>query len=558
MNERLRVALLLAVAMLVYGNTLLNNFSMDDELYIFRNSAVTSPSLKGLLEATKANNVFRPVTFATFALNWAIGSTHPFGYHLFNLLLNATVALLIYLVLRTLLEAVPRGTTVALAAALLFAVHPIHTEAVASVAARSEVLAAVFLMAAWLLHLYDQHILSLAGFVLALLSKESAVAFVPLALVGDYARAKLKPLHRYVWIAGVAGLYLAVLWKIQGGRFGEKGINFLDNPLAELPASLRILNALRIAWKYAGLHVYPASLSCDYSYNAILLYSGWRHTAPAAVAAALVLVLWIWALWTQRRAWVLAGAIYLGGFAATANLLVPTGTIMAERLAYLPSAGFCLLVALIWRWLENHGRRLAWTVFAIVMAALAMRTVVRNQDWRDNFTLFSAAVREVPGSAKMHANLGGEYMYRDQLEAARKEFQTALRIYPDFPDAMEFYGLVESRTGHDQEARRLLETALSMTRKDNINYDFMAVNLAAQLMKLGQNDDALKLLNEDIATSPGYARAWSNRAVIGYARGNVASALNDAQVALRLDPTNTQAQNLLLLLKASPPSVTPR
>jgi protein O-mannosyl-transferase len=558
MNERLRVALLLAVAMLVYGNTLLNNFSMDDELYIFRNSAVTSPSVKGLFEATKANNVFRPVTFATFALNWAIGSAHPFGYHLFNLLLHAAVALLMYLVLRTLLEAVPRGTTVALAAAWLFAVHPIHTEAVASVAARSEVLAAVFLMAAWLLHLYDQHILSLACFVLALLSKESAVAFVPLALVGDYARAKLKPLHRYVWIAGVAGLYLAVLWKIQGGRFGEKGINFLDNPLAELPASLRILNALRIAWKYAGLHVYPASLSCDYSYNAILLYSGWRHTAPAAVAAALVLVLWIWALWTQRRAWVLAGAIYLGGFAATANLLVPTGTIMAERLAYLPSAGFCLLVALTWMWLENHSRRLAWTVFAIVMAALAMRTVVRNQDWRDNFTLFSAAVREVPGSAKMHGNLGAEYMYRDQLEAARKEFQAALRIYPDFPDAMEFYGLVESRTGHDQEARRLLETALFMTRKDNINYDFMAVNLAAQLMKLGQNDDALKLLNEHIRTSPGYARAWSNRAVVRYARGDVASALNDAQVALRLDPTNTQAQNLLLLLKSSPPSAPPR
>jgi protein O-mannosyl-transferase len=558
MNERLRVALLLAVAMLVYGNTLLNNFSLDDELYIFRNPAVTSPSVKGLFEATKANNVFRPVTFATFALNWAIGNARPFGYHLFNLLLNATVALMLYLVLRTLLEAVPRGTTVALAAALLFAVHPIHTEAVASVAARSEVLAAGFLMAAWLLHLHDQHILSLVCFVLALLSKESAVAFVPLALVGDYARAKLKPLHRYVWIAGVAVLYLAVLWKIQGGRFGEKGVNFLDNPLAELPASLRILNALRIAWKYAGLHVYPASLSCDYSYNAILLYSSWRHTAPAAVAAALVLVLWIWALWTQRREWVLAGAIYLGGFAATANLLVSTGTIMAERLAYLPSAGFCLLVALIWMRLENHGRRLAWTVFAIVMAALAMRTVVRNQDWRDNFTLFSAAVREVPGSAKMHANLGGEYMYGDQLEAARTEFQTALRIYPDFPEAMEFYGLLESRTGHDQEARRLLETALSMTRKDNINYDFMAVNLAAQLMKLGQNDDALKLLNEHIRTSPGYARAWSNRAVVRYARGDVASALNDAQVALRLDPTNTQAQNLLLLLKPSTPSAPPR
>lgn len=553
MNERWRVTLLLAVAMLVYGNTLLSSFSLDDELYIFRNPAVTSPSVKVLFEATKSNNVFRPVTFATFALNFAAGGGHPFGYHFFNLLLNAAVALLLYLVFRKLLESVLEGTTVALAAALLFAVHPIHTEAVASIVGRSELLAVGFLLAAWLLHLNDEYLLSLVCFVLALLSKESAVAFVPLALAGDYARAKLKPFHRYGWIAGVAALYLAVLWGIQGGRFGEKGINFLDNPLTQLPVSLRILNALRIAWKYVGLQVYPAKLSCEYSYNAILLYSNWQHTAPAVIATLCVLALWLWAIWTRRREWVLAGAIYLCGFAATANILVPTGTIMGERLAYLPSAGFCLLLALIWFRLGSRERRLAWAVLAMVVAALAMRTVVRNRDWRDNFTLFSADVLAVPGSAKMHANLGGVYLYRDQLDAARMEFQTALRIYSDFPEAMEDLGLVESRTGHDQESLRLLVTALSKTRKDNINYDFMAVNLASQFMKLGQNDDALKILDGEIAMSPGYSRAWSNRAVLRYGRGEVTSARGDAEMALRLDPANTQAQNLLILVKASAP-----
>jgi tetratricopeptide (TPR) repeat protein len=258
-------------------------------------------------------------------------------------------------------------------------------------------------------------------------------------------------------------------------------------------------------------------------------------------------------LWTGRREWVLAGAIYLGGFAITANILVPTGTIMGERLAYLPSAGFCLLVALIWIRLESHQRKLAWAALAIVLTALATRTVVRNLDWHDNFTLFSADVLAVPGSAKMHANLGGVYLYRDQLDAARKEFQTALRIYSDFPEAMEYYGLVESRSGHDQEALQLMVKALSMTRKDNINYDFMAVNLASQFMKLGDNDNALKVLDGDIALSPGYARAWSNRAVLRYSRGEVASARDDAQMALRLDPANTQAQNLLLMMKAPAP-----
>jgi len=549
MNERWHVALLLAVTMLVYGNTLLNSFTLDDGVYILSNSAVTGPSVRGLFEPDKTNHIFRPVTFATFALNWAVGGAQPFGYHLVNLLLHAAVILLLYLVLRTLLEPLPRAATVALAAAWLFAVHPIHTEAVASIVGRSELLAAGFLLVAWLLHLHDRPILALVCLVLALLSKESAVAFLPLVLAGDYARGKLKPLHRYGWIAGVTVLYVALFWKIQGGLLGGRGISFLDNPLASLPAQWRILNALRVAWKYAGLHVYPVTLSCDYSYNAIVLYANWRHTVPAAVAAAFVLALWIWALWTRRAEWVLAGTIYLAGFAVTANLLVPIGTIMGERLAYLPSAGFCLLVVLIWSRLEDHKRRLAWAVFAIFVAALALRTVVRNRDWRDNFTLFSAAIRAVPGSAKMHAELGGEYVKRGQLDAARMEFQTALRIDPDFPEALESYGLAESRTGHDQEARRLLETALSLTGKDNIDYDFRAVNLAAQLMKLEQNDDALKLLDQEIATSPGCARAWSNRAAIRYGRGEVASALADAQIAIRLDPANSQAQNLLILLK---------
>ncbi len=548
MNERLRIALLLSVSILVYGNTLPNGFTLDDFLYIFDNPTVTNTSLAALFSATKAANVFRPVTFATLAFNWAAGGAHAWGYHLVNLLLHAAVTLLLYLVLKKLLESGAQGETVAWVAALLFAVHPIHTEAVASIVGRSELLAVGFLLGAWLLHLQDRPIPALLCFVLALMAKESAVTLLPLAIAGDYARGKLKPLLRYGWIAGVGVLYMGLLWKMQGGQFGEKRISFIDNPLAYLPPGLRILNALRVAWKYVALHVYPATLSCDYSYNAILLYSNWRHTLPPAVAAAFVLALWVWAIWAQRKEWVLAGAIYLAGFAVTANILVATGTIMGERLAYLPSAGFCLLIALLWTRLEKHQQRFAWTLLAVAVVALAARTVVRNRDWRDNYTLFAAGFRAVPESAKVHAGLGGEYLRRDQLEDARNQFRTSIDIYPDFADVWDSYGLVESRLGHDQEARKFFEKSLAMTAKDDANYDYVAVNLAGQLIKLGKNDDALKLLNEEIATSPGSSRAWSNRAAIWYQRGEVASARADAEAALRLDPANAQAQNLLARL----------
>src|ERR1700722_13458776 len=133
MNERLRIGLLLAVAVLVYGNTLRNGFTQDDGLYVVSNPQVTHTSVRKLFEANKFTNVFRPVTFATLAFNWAVGGGHPFGFHLLNLLLHAAVTLLLYLLLQTLLGSSPQASATALVAACLFAVHPIHTEAVASI-----------------------------------------------------------------------------------------------------------------------------------------------------------------------------------------------------------------------------------------------------------------------------------------------------------------------------------------------------------------------------------------------------------------------------------------
>jgi tetratricopeptide (TPR) repeat protein len=306
-----------------------------------------------------------------------------------------------------------------------------------------------------------------------------------------------------------------------------------------------------------ALLVFPATLSCDYSYNAIPLYANWQHTAVALAAALLVIGVWVYSFGTGRRDWFLAGAIYFCAFAVTSNLLIPSGTIMGERLAYLPSAGFCLATALLWARLENYQRRLAWVALLLVTVSLGARTAARNRDWLDNFSLFSTDVRAVPGSAKIHGNLGVEYKYRGELNAAVREFQTALGIYPDFPEVLEVYGITESQKGEDEEARRLLEKAFSLTPKASVDYDFRAVSLAAQLSKMARREEALSVLDQVIAESSGYARAWANRAVIYYERGDVERARTDAETALRLDPANTQAQSLLRSL-GSPAATGPR
>jgi protein O-mannosyl-transferase len=540
-----QVGILLCLTVLVYANSLFNGFTMDDELYVLRNPQVTQHSLRLLLEPNAASNVFRPVTFATLALNWMAAGYKPFGYHLLNLLLHMGVVVLLLLVLRNVLARLGDGELISFVAAMLFAVHPIHAEAVSSVVGRSELLAAGFLLGAWLFHLQDRYVLALLSFVLALLSKESAIGLLPLALAGDYAKGKLKQWTQYAGIAAITLLYTGLLWKVQGGHFGAASVSLLDNPLTLLPPHLRILNALRIAWKYVGLLSFPAALSCDYSYNQITLYGTLRHLLLPAIAAAGTSFLWIVAISKRKSGLLIAGAIYFAGFAATSNIITRTGTIFAERLAYLPSAGFCLLVAILFAWLASWQRIATLVLLIAAVMGLGIRTGARNRDWRDNASLYMAAADAVPNSAKMRAFRGIVYIGRNRLDSARSDLQAALAINPEYPDALEAMGLLELRSDNRQKALGYLQQALDMSALSDFDYDYRAANLSAVQIEMGKLDDAMKLLNRRIAESPNYSRLWSNRAALHLQLGQLSEAREDAQAAARLDPQNAQARNVL-------------
>ena len=133
-------------------------------------------------------------------------------------------------------------------------------------------------------------------------------------------------------------------------------------------------------------------------------------------------------------------------------------------------------------------------------------------------------VRAVPNDAKMHANLAGQYVHCNQLDLAAREFQIALRINPDSPDALASYSALEFQRGNYQAAGAMMEKALSLSGRNNLDYDFMVVTYAAILMKTNQPDEALENLNREITESPLYAPGWSTRAELHYQQGELAAA----------------------------------
>ena len=464
MNKRLFVGLLLAGIALIYGNTLVNGFVSDDELYITRNAQVVDPSLHRLFSPNPVSNVFRPVTFATFALNWKLGGANPVGYHLLNLLLHAGATWLLYILLLELIGSTPEGKTIALVAALLYAVHPIHTEAVAWAVGRAELLAAGFLFAGWILHLRDRPLpiarLLCTGDAVEGISRRVSSRWFSLAITRSASGNRTSNTR---WKAGSPLLYLGLLWKIQGGSFGQQEFHWRTIRSRSLPAGWRILNAPRVAWKYVALQIYPAVLSSDYSFNQIPMYRDWRHTLPAALAAAAAV-----------------SRLDLGG-TQTAGGMDPRGRDLFRGLCdhgeYSGShrnnhgraarvSSFRGILPLVGAWLELASAGKAdsrWGLLATIAFTFSVRTVVRNQDWKDPLALFSSAARAVPNSVRAHVNLGTQYEALNQLDLAAQEYRIALSILPDSAPALAAYSGLEFRRGNYAAARPMMEKALSLS-----------------------------------------------------------------------------------------------
>lgn len=428
LSSRLMVWALAAVAFAVYANTLGHGFVADDYEWVVGNQAIRSLGNIGHFFNTGqlVNRVYRPLPLAWFSLDYAIAGYAPWFYHAENILLHVLVTLLVYRLLHRF------GAAAAWLAAALFAVLPVHTEVVANVTSRSELLATLLALLA--LSCLERPVLAASLVTLAMLAKETAVAVPMLAPVLWWQMPQLSRRRRILTLgallAGVA-VYVFLRLRVHCCVLFPPGFRYagLDNPLALAVWPERIRTALMILGQNLALCFVPYHLSADYSLAQIPLVRGWLEprfllwTALPVAAGAGALA------WRRTRPNLFRGLLwFVVAVGPASNLLLPIGTIRAERLLYLPSVGACLVLGeLLGVWLAAH-RRWALPTIALLLVTLAVVAGERNRVWRSQETWVLANVRDAPQSARAHFQLGSQRLIAGDCAGALPSFRRALDI----------------------------------------------------------------------------------------------------------------------------------
>ena len=472
--------------MLVSANSVLNDFAYDDQLIIVEGDlvhdlstlpdAMASPYWPG--EFGRDMGLWRPVTTGLFGLQWALWGEDPAGFHAVNVLLHGAATALVVLLLA---ELAPLA--LAFVAGLLFAVHPVHVEAVANVVGLAEVLSAVFYLSACLIVVRRREDLGIVPgaaivvlFALAFLTKESAVTLPGVLFLLDGARentsvgSALAYLRRrwamYASLVVVAGAVLVARQAVLGN---------IADPMAPLGAELLTESVPRIwtvatTWPhYFRLLFFPLDLSVDYSPAVIPIALGWTSSGllgAVLVLSTLALALRLWGR-TEMGPDLGVPRVFSFGvmwvvitLSPVSNVFFLSGVLLAERTFYLPSVGFVAALAWVGFELHKERRRVAVGALVVVLSLMSVRTFDRNATWRNNATVFNTLLQEHPEAGRAQWRLG-DALYPIDRSASLKAYRIAISLlHGSYPLLMEV-GRRFQIDGDTRTAKALFERAWS-------------------------------------------------------------------------------------------------
>jgi tetratricopeptide (TPR) repeat protein len=455
------------LALLVYFTTISFGFVLDDVAVISENEHVKK-GFGGLPEIlstfywdgywAQGSGLFRPLSLVMFAMEYALSPDNPLIHHAVNVLLYAFTCMLAFRVFRKLL---PDLSLWALfGAVLFFTLHPAHTEVVANIKSRDEILALLFFLLTCFFLFCQENFrrkhLFLGGlsFFLALLSKESVLLFLPILFVLAFYRHPGRTGRIRVLIPSLVTVLWFAWYYTVVSHSPDYTYTYQDNSiLASSSFVEQFSTALSIFSLYVVKAFYPFVLSYDYSFSQIPLANpGSLLTIMGAALLLLSLWLGIRALRKKSLAWVLGLSMLVLPLLLSSHLLMPIGVTFADRLLFAPSLGMALLLGLAYNYSATRFPaylRMVQGVLALLCVLFLVQTFQRNKAWESNASLFTTDLRHSPESARVHFNYGtllmgpsGGELTPAQVKEALDEFNICLALDSNYRDAYTNKGLL--------------------------------------------------------------------------------------------------------------------
>jgi len=613
---------LIVVTILVYANTLQNGYVLDD-MAVIENNTLVKQGFSGIPELLITprfqgfehivNDSYRPLSLVTFAIEYQLFGPNPAVGHLFNILFFAACVVLLFLFLDKLFN--QKKTGIAFIAALLFAVHPVHTEVVANIKSSDELLC--FFFAFWSLNVFlgyiqqgkqRQLIIGTLLLFLSFLCKETVIAFlfvIPLALF--LYRNEHKKRSLFVIIATLlVSLAFLVARAIVLKANDSGAIPFLDNPLVHAPLfSTRIPTAIMVLGIYLRLLFVPYPLISDYSYNTIPSITLGANFGTAAMLLSLLIYLLIATVGIYRllkkvvppdevgsslevmspvevvspvepKDPLAFGILFfLSTIALFSNIPFLVYSEMAERLLFFASAGFCLgITAILWQFLGRPTQEKQnglvppkiWFVIAPIGLVFAALTISRNADWKTNYALTVSDIKKAPYNARLWHSMGylllatkateepDPAVKQQMVSEGIADLQRSLSIYPDNAKAHQDLG----NFFRDMQQYDSAETHLKLAVKLNPTSYVPVSDLGYVYFCEKKYHEALALSQAALLQDKKNVDIINNMAMCYLQMHQYDSSLIMIKQALAIDPGNKLSNEYLAMVNNASGGTTPK
>ncbi len=603
MTRPVTLLLLIVIPVIAYANSLQNTFIYDDVFTITDNYFIrdwenffdlfTHDYFQSSGEVT-----YRPVVTLSYFIDYSIWQLNPVGFHLTNILLHIVNGVLVYMFL----SIVGRDKTISFLASILFALHPVLTEAVNGISYREDLLTTVFFLGSVLLFIQSttrnpqyaiyHYPLSLFLYLLALCSKEMAITLPLIVFLLDWVFGGKNTLRKniiryYPGFILVSGFYLFLRF-VWFHNPVEKQLLYPDNSFLT-----NLLTMPKILSSYIKLLFFPVSFNAEYiiAYTKTLFAAAFVYSMVFLGAVGVI----TYKYYYRSRCLFFSILWFFVTLSPMMNI-IPIANIMAERYLYLPSIGFCTIIACIltgvWKririffatrnilYFDNSPKgRDAWSytpantegksrvqksplplirqritgcqwyfpevvpvtlLILLLIVPYSLFTVVRNRVWRDPFTFWSKTTEDSPDSSRAHNNLGMIYYQKGKTDFAIHEFQTAIAIESD-PEYHHNLGMAYQNKGMKEEALQEYYHVLAINPNSALTHN----NMGNIFVDKGYTDEGILKFKEAIRLKPNYYDAHYNLGLAYFKKGLLDASIDEFKLAISYEPDHAEAHSCL-------------